>query len=493
MQALVDAFSTMQALVDAFSMHALAHTTAIAGICCAVVVLVVYRRADDGGIPWATGAVPVVGHALAYQRGPADFVAAQCRAVGPVFRVNLAGKRMVVVGDSRDVVRQVTRAPERALSSKDAVAAVGFAETLGRRNVFEGTDFHKRTLKGAYGDGRLLAGEFPALHAALEAAFAVEAPGGAVADLFDVVRRCVLRATLDRFVGGGLVARGGPRLIDELMGFQDAVESATAAAAVLPRWLSLPAVLWPVARRRRALQRTLAASLAPALAAADGGPWLRSFQGMAPFDAAELLLGLVFAAHKNPAIGAAQALVFLEAEGGDGARACARAEAAALAAAPSLEALLAADALMRATYEALRCTAHTIGAVRVAKEPLVLAGRWPVRRGETIALSHVAWSRCPAEWGPDPARYDAGRPEYGGPGGRDPRTRLAACDDAKFSVFSQGVHKCPGEKVALVLVAATLAVLVRRGATPTAARPICFERATLAQRKGAVPAVFNDV
>ncbi|EGB10489.1 hypothetical protein AURANDRAFT_62548 [Aureococcus anophagefferens] len=148
---------------------------------------------------------------------------------------------------------------------------------------------------------------------------------------------------------------------------------------------------------------------------------------------------------------------------------------------------------MRATYEALRCTAHTIGAVRVAKEPLVLAGTWPVRRGETIALSHVAWSRCAAEWGADPARYDAGRPEYGGPGGRDPRTRLAACDDAKFSVFSQGVHKCPGEKVALVLVAATLAVLVRRGATPTAARPICFERATLAQRKGAVPAVFNDV
>ncbi|KAH8082077.1 cytochrome p450 [Aureococcus anophagefferens] len=381
-------------------MHALAHTTAIAGICCAVVVLVVYRRADDGGIPWATGAVPVLGHALAYQQGPADFVAAQCRAVGPVFRVNLAGKRMVVVGDSRDVVRQVTRAPERALSSKDAVAAVGFAETLGRRNVFEGTDFHKRTLKGAYGDGRLLAEEFPALHAALEAAFAVEAPGGCVDDLFDVVRRCVLRATLDRFVGGGLVARGGPRLIDELMGFQDAVESATAAAAVLPRWLSLPAVLWPVARRRRALQRTLAASLAPALAAADGGP-------------------------------------------GSG-------------------------------------------------RALVLAGTWPVRRGETIALSHVAWSRCAAEWGADPAR-DAGRPEYGGPGGRDPRTRLAACDDAKFSVFSQGVHKCPGEKVALVLVAATLAVLVRRGATPTAARPICFERATLAQRKGAVPAVFNDV
>ena len=182
MQALVDAFShtTMRALVDAFSMHALAHTTAIAGICCALVLVVVYRRADDGGIPWAPGAVPVIGHALAYQRGPADFVAAQCRAVGPVFRVNLAGKRMVVVGDSRDVVRQVTRAPERALSSKDAVAAVGFAETLGRRNVFEGTDFHKRTLKGAYGDGRLLAEEFPALHAALEAAFAVEAPGGAV-------------------------------------------------------------------------------------------------------------------------------------------------------------------------------------------------------------------------------------------------------------------------------------------------------------------------
>ncbi|KAH8075454.1 cytochrome p450 [Aureococcus anophagefferens] len=443
----MDAFSTMQALMDAFSMHALAHTTAIAGICCAVVVLVVYRRADDGGIPWATGALPVLGHALAYQKGPADFVAAQCRAVGPVFRVNLAGKRMVVVGDSLDVVRQVTRAPERALSSKDAVAAVGFAETLGRRNVFEGTDFHKRTLKGAYGDGRLLAEEFPALHAALEAAFAVEAPGGAVADLFDVVRRCVLRATLDRFVGGGLVARGGPRLIDELMGFQDAVESATAAAAVLPRWLSLPAVLWPVARRRRALQRTLAASLAPALAAADGGPGSgRSRHGAVRRRGAAA--GPRLAAHKNPAIGAAQASCSSRPRA---ATARARARAAAAPAARRVSSLATA-ALMRA-YEALRCTAHTIGAVRVAKEPLVLAGTWPVRRGETIALS--------------PRRVE---PVPGG-----------------------GVHKCPGEKVALVLVAATLAVLVRRGATPTAARPICFERATLAQRKGAVPAVFNDV
>ena len=32
------------------------------------------RRVSDGGIPWARGGLPVVGHALAYKEDPAGFV-----------------------------------------------------------------------------------------------------------------------------------------------------------------------------------------------------------------------------------------------------------------------------------------------------------------------------------------------------------------------------------------------------------------------------------
>ena len=174
MQALMDAFShtTMQALVDAFSMQALSHTTmqalsmqalshttAIAGICCAVVVLVVYRRADDGGIPWATGAVPVLGHALAYQQGPADFVAAQCRAVGPVFRVNLAGKRMVVVGASRAAARRVALVlPTSVCAGEVARAVAARLDAEGSRHVdgFASLPHTEGCGAGHAGDGGML-------------------------------------------------------------------------------------------------------------------------------------------------------------------------------------------------------------------------------------------------------------------------------------------------------------------------------------------------
>ena len=37
-------------------------------------------------------------------------------------------------------------------------------------------------------------------------------------------------------------------------------------------------------------------------------------------------------------------------------------------------------------------------------------------------------------------------------------------DDIAYSAFSQGTHKCPGERVALVIVQTTLALLVARRA-----------------------------
>ena len=103
---------------------------------------------------------------------------------------------------------QVALAPERVVSARDAVAAVGFAETLGEANVRVGTDLHKRVLKdwlsgggaGGGGGGGLDA-ETPRLCAALRRALAHEIgtrgsggePGGGGGadhpDLFSLVRR----------------------------------------------------------------------------------------------------------------------------------------------------------------------------------------------------------------------------------------------------------------------------------------------------------------
>ena len=69
----------------------------------------------------------------------------------------------------------------------------------------------------------------------------------------------------------GILERGGSELVDAIVAFQDGVEEATAAAAVLPRWLALPLILWPAARRRRRLEKRIAA----ALEGGDGPPLAR--------------------------------------------------------------------------------------------------------------------------------------------------------------------------------------------------------------------------
>ena len=134
--------------------------------------------------------------------------------------------------------------------------------------------------------------------------------GKEVPDLLAAIRGAVLRAVLSRLIGGGILERGGSELVDAIVEFQDGVEEATAAAAVLPRWLALPLILWPAARRRRRLEKRIAAALE-----GDGvpGPWATAFgeRGLPAAIAAEFAVGLLFAAHKNPAIASFQALLFL--------------------------------------------------------------------------------------------------------------------------------------------------------------------------------------
>ena len=71
--------------------------------------------------PRATGHLPLLGHALAFKRDPAAFITQQCREVGSCFTLYLAGKKMIVVGHDRGVVKQVAHASESALSARQAV------------------------------------------------------------------------------------------------------------------------------------------------------------------------------------------------------------------------------------------------------------------------------------------------------------------------------------------------------------------------------------
>lgn len=237
----------------------------------AVIALLRRRQNDDtSNIPWATGGVPLLGHALAYKRDPAAFITAQRKAVGDVFRLNLAGKRMIVIAGGAENVKAVAFAPERRFSARAAVRDIGFGELLGERNVDAGTDFHARVLRR----WRLDDAEIAQLAKALDAGLDAELTGKEVPDLLAAIRGAVLRAVLSRLIGGGCLERGGKQLVDAIVQFQDGVEEATAAAAVLPRWLALPLVLWPAARRRRRLEARIAAALE-----GDGapGPWATAF------------------------------------------------------------------------------------------------------------------------------------------------------------------------------------------------------------------------
>jgi cytochrome P450 len=468
--------------------------------------------------PLAPGARPFIGHALAYKTDPAGFLAAACNDVGPIFEINLAGKRMVVIGPSREAIRQATIAPESVLSARQAVADIGFNETLGPLNVFKGTDLHKRWLKETFGGGSggALNDEIAPMWDALASALRTEAATSAtqdagywshgapatIADLFGFVRRTVLRCQCERLLGSAvLLAAGDGAFIECFMAFQDSVEDATAKAAVLPRLVSLPLVLWPSALRRYRIVRRLTAAIKDAeRAAAPGegnhGSWLAfarsavlsrfSKTPVREAEAAELAVGLLFASHKNPAIGAAQAVcTLMELGEGHPTVVSAREEASRLAADPSAKSLDECHTIQRVLLETLRLGAHAIGAVRTVAAPcgFVIDGRFWVGKGETIALSHIAVHRHRASWGEDCEKFREGRPQYDAPGRAG-----ALLDDLSFTTFSQGLHKCPGEKLALRTMECVIAQLLLRRVGPVGPLPpVSFERATLAQRGGAVP------
>ena len=468
--------------------------------------------------PFAKGWIPILGHALQYKRNPLGFLQRALADSGGCVTLDLAGRRTVVVS-CPTAMREVARAHESVLSAREAVGDFGFHVTLGAVNVHYGTDFHRRTLHSALAAlavhsppsearARQHAGMLAALRRAVEREFGPAHAHGSIPDAFQSIRRVMLAGVIDIFLGPAVLEHSttaGWDMLAHFMAFQDGVEDATAAAAVLPGAVAAPLALAPVERRRRAIVKRLAPIIfAVWEAGGEGeGPWLRAMRESEtlprPADAfnesgvpaaantaADLCCGLLFAGHKNPAIGAAQALCFLLEGGRAGWGAvCAEAGAVVAGAVSPRDAPL----LRGATEEAVRLTAHNIGALRkvVAEGGFALqGGRYAVPQGAYIGVAHAAVHLDPEVWGPDAAEF---RPERLGAARRGSPAR----DPFVYTAFSHGVHACPGQGVGVDLMTLTLALLLTEYdfARDIEIPGLDWQRATLAQRRGPVHLRFT--
>lgn len=432
-------------------------------------------RASSHGEPPTVGGLGPLGCALAYRPDPAAFLTRMVEQVGPVFTLDLAGVRMTIVADP-ELLGTVHRAAESRLSARTAQAELGFEITLGSANVREATDYHRilLTQELRVWQGDLYEEQWRAVARALEREW--ESLAGGRADVLVAARRVSIRTTLETLVDPTLLD-AHPDFLARYVGFQDRLEEATAKAMVLPRWFGDRLVLGPIRREREMLVEAIAPHVRRGETLAPFFRRLRDHVGDDPGaeKLATIVIGFLFAAHKNPAILAAQTLLFVL----DDPRVLERVreELGALHGAerPSSVAL---PFLDRCIKETLRITQHSIGAVRrVEGGPLEL-GRYTVPEGRYLAISHAALGRAKGAW-ESPLRFDPDRFE-------DARAKHREHPYA-YIPFSSGTHACPGQRIAIAFARDFVAQTLLRapdlrveGALP----PLCFERATLAQREG---------
>jgi cytochrome P450 len=205
---------------------------------------------------------------------------------------------------------------------------------------------------------------------------------------------------------------------------------------------------------------------------------------------------LLFAGHKNPAIGAAQSYLLLQEYGSEEVRTKCRKEAALLVSTTipikwsQFKSSL--PTLHRACLESLRLTAHSIGGIRTAQKDLTVLVNsgtdmndyiketvYRIPKGASVGFAHITSSLDTSIWGENAGVFDSDLRRY---------SEESYTDDYKFTTFSHGVHKCPGRELAMIHLKITVALLLTEYEVrlPERIPPLDFERATLAQREGAV-------
>ena len=259
------------------------------------------------------------------------------------------------------------------------------------------------------------------------------------------------------------------------------------------------------------------------------GPWLLRMdeQDMDIQVMAELIVGLVFAAHKNPPIGAAQSFCHVweqkEKEMSDTQKETASESGIwnqVLKEARTLETVQQESSSLFLTWDQLqnlapaaqacvkettRITAHSLGSLRLlrlaCKEVLLNDGQgrqYTICPGETISSSPYLNNVDPTLF---PKQVDQFRPDVLLTSSSSSTSTNMALSPSKkgenYNVertltrpltFSQGTHKCPGEQVAMILMQYFVVLLLQRDASVLRIMPLIdFERATLAQRKRPVP------
>jgi cytochrome P450 len=380
---------------------------------------------------------------------------------GAVFTLDLAGFEITLVSDLA-LLDTLLNTPEERLSARAALADAGFDITLGDDSLQRGTEAHHALLTR---ERRIWASDFSKqLDEAVNTATRAElkASSGQRFDAFSFMCRVSLHASIDVLVDTELTARR-PGFISAFMAFQDRLEEATSRALALPRWLSTPMFLKPVERERTRIKRQLADDLAQSAGIRPYTARLRerlASEGASdPQVLADVLIGLLFAAHKNAAVGAAQSLLFL------------------LEHPEQLARVRAGEPghLERCIKETLRLAAHTIGGIRkVQGEPLVV-GDYVLPVGSRVASAHWLVT-TDARHFPAPEQFDPDRFASS--------ERRAA---AAWIPFSAGVHGCPGQRVGMDMMQAMVkTVLEACPRLELAAKlpPLDFTRATLAQRRG---------
>jgi hypothetical protein len=178
--------------------------TAVAVVIIPIILAIVSdakkKQDDKSNIPWAPGAIPVLGHALKWRQNPGKFLLECSKQVGEVFQINLAGKHMIIASGARKQ-RMVATAPESILSARHAIADIGFEQMLGYLNVYKGTDLHKGIVKGLWhtNASQHVVGFIQSIGTALKQE--TELLSDKKTEFMKLIRRVLLRSTIDRFIG----------------------------------------------------------------------------------------------------------------------------------------------------------------------------------------------------------------------------------------------------------------------------------------------------